>query len=415
MSDAILVFIGIATAFQLVVILVFIANSNTQQLKNRVPDLSIFAGLTSLVQFVVALLLITDQDLCTFAYWIAHLYVPCCSLPLILRSWTVYFAWHYNEAKLCRAMKLETNDKMPHSLFFKPTYNWFLRHPSMLHRKTRYGIMLIFIVFHGLLGLAFRVNQNDICYVFNDLIHFEVIFIIYFIVNAFMIRLLFTVSTSLGIFKELLCSTLCWAIIHSTYFILRYNHVVWSDGIISLLIFLLNFISFGWPLYEILTTKLGLRRQSLTAEASGEDLKKTRSRQSTKYVNSNVPLRDCLHDIGGIREFKAFLAKEFSVENILFWEKVEEFKKTFNSNSTRDREAMANIILDEYIAEYATSPINVDYKSIKVLREDIRNKKISYEMFDKVQNLLYHLMATDSYRRFLLTPAGKRYRFFSVQ
>ena len=412
-----LVLLIIFSPIQLLIIALFSIYSNTQQLKNRVPDLSIFAGVFSLIQFIFTLVLISHQNICNYAYWTAHLYIPCCLLPLILRSWTVYFAWHYNEAKLSKAMKLETNERLNHLIFFKPTYEWFLRHPALLQRRSRYAIMVLFIIFHGLLGFAFvNTSNNNTCFVFDDFVQFEVIFLIYFIINAIMIKLLFTVSSSLGIFKELLFSTICWAICHTIYFILRYNDVVWADLMIALLIFLLNFISFGWPLYEVLSTRLSLRRQSITIEASGDDdLKKSRSRQSTKYVNNNVPLKECLRDIGGLKEFKNFLAKEFSVENILFWERVEEFKKLFAISTAREREGIANAILDEYIAEYATSPINVDYKSIKLLREDIRSKKITLEMFDKVQHALYQLMATDSYRRFLLTPAGKRYRFFSVQ
>eukprot|EP00835_Amoeboradix_gromovi_P003638 NODE_249_length_12946_cov_0.357438.p1 type:complete len:416 gc:universal NODE_249_length_12946_cov_0.357438:3917-5164(+) len=410
-----LVLICVGTPIQILALTIFTINSQTQQLKNRVPDLSIAAGIFSIIQFVIALNLGTNQSLCDLAYWTAHLYIPLCSLPLILRSWTVYFAWHFNEAKMCRAMKLETKEKLNHLFFFKPSYEWFLQHPSMSHRKFRYLIMAIFFLFHTLLGLAFNYSRSDNCYVFDDLIHLETIFMVYFIVNFFMIKLLFTVSMSLGIFKELLFSTLCWAFCHTFYFVLRYIGSDWADLVIALLVFLLNFISFGLPLYELATTNLNLRRQSITLEIGDEEIKKPRARQNTKYFNNNIPLKDCLKDPNGMKDFKEFLAKEFSVENILFWEKVEEFKNMFAASTIREREFLAAVILDEYVAEYAPSPINVDYKSIKLLREDIRNKNLFAEMFDKPQQSLYQLMATDSYRRFLLTPAGKRYRFFTVQ
>ncbi len=408
-----LVIATIGTPFQLLLVITFALNAKTQQLKNRVPDLSIFAGGCSLVQFVISLMLVSKQDLCSISYWIAHLYIPCCSLPLILRSWTVYFAWHYNEAKLCKAMKLETSAKLNHFYFFNPSYDWFINKSFMMNRKTRHFCLLVFIICHLLVAFAFYTPSTGECFAFDNILVFEVLFIVYIVINGFMIKLLFTVSTSLGIFRELLSSTVCWAIFHAVYFALRYNNIAWADSVIAILIFFLNLISFGWPLYEFTNTKLNLRRQSVTIEQSNE--MKSRGRQNTKYMNNNVVLKDCLKDPKGLNDFKVFLAKEFSVENILFWEKVEHFKNQFNDLDQRGREALANIILDEYIAEYATSPINVDYKSVKQLREDIRNKKITVGMFDHSQHLLYQLMSTDSYRRFLLTAAGKRYRFFSVQ
>eukprot|EP00761_Pharyngomonas_kirbyi_P012548 gb/GECH01012575.1/.p1 GENE.gb/GECH01012575.1/~~gb/GECH01012575.1/.p1 ORF type:complete len:522 (+),score=103.63 gb/GECH01012575.1/:1-1566(+) len=103
-----------------------------------------------------------------------------------------------------------------------------------------------------------------------------------------------------------------------------------------------------------------------------------------------------LTDSAGRECFKQFLIREFSVENLLFWIEVEQFKKV----SGDEMNQIANQIFETYIMYGSAFEINIDDELSAGIRERIHNGNISSDMFDEVQDYIYHAMQADSFERF---------------
>ncbi|MGH0149361.1 UNVERIFIED_CONTAM: hypothetical protein FKN15_015157 [Acipenser sinensis] len=98
--------------------------------------------------------------------------------------------------------------------------------------------------------------------------------------------------------------------------------------------------------------------------------------------------------------YKEFLKKEFSEENILFWQACEIFshvpEKDKKQLSQRARE-----IYNSFLSSKATTPVNIDSQA--QLADDILNAPRP-DMFKVQQLQIFNLMKFDSYTRFLKSP-----------
>jgi len=105
--------------------------------------------------------------------------------------------------------------------------------------------------------------------------------------------------------------------------------------------------------------------------------------------------------------FMKFLQDEFATENLLFYERVQEYR----SNPPENQEEIlrqALDIRDTYVAEYASMQINIQHE----LREGLLSALERFEsgeaqgtetllrIFDRTQQEVYDLMNADSFRRF---------------
>lgn len=113
-------------------------------------------------------------------------------------------------------------------------------------------------------------------------------------------------------------------------------------------------------------------------------------------------LRELLKDPAGREQFAKFLDKEFSGENLKFWEAIQNLKSLPQSQV---KEA-AKKIFDEFLAPDAPCPVNVDSKSVELAKAALTNGP-SFFCFDVAAEHIYLLMKNDSYPRYLRSDIYK--------
>ncbi|XP_050519695.1 regulator of G-protein signaling 7 [Diabrotica virgifera virgifera] len=114
-------------------------------------------------------------------------------------------------------------------------------------------------------------------------------------------------------------------------------------------------------------------------------------------------LQELLYDPIGREHFIRFLDKEFSGENLRFWEAVQELK-TLPQGQVQEK---AIEIWNDFLAPEASCPINVDSHSNEMTK---KNMEIPDRWgFDCAANHVYHLMKSDSYSRYLRSEMYKEF------
>ncbi|CAM1292875.1 RGS7 (predicted) [Pycnogonum litorale] len=112
-------------------------------------------------------------------------------------------------------------------------------------------------------------------------------------------------------------------------------------------------------------------------------------------------LKELLRDPAGRDQFEKFLEKEFSAENLRFWDAVQELKLVHS----KDVANKAQEIWNEHLATDANAPINIDSKSAETTRNNIKTP--DRWVFDEAAAHLYSLMKNDSYSRYLRSDMYK--------
>uniref|UniRef100_A0A3Q3QL77 Regulator of G protein signaling 12a n=1 Tax=Monopterus albus TaxID=43700 RepID=A0A3Q3QL77_MONAL len=104
-----------------------------------------------------------------------------------------------------------------------------------------------------------------------------------------------------------------------------------------------------------------------------------------------------LQDPVGLRYFSEFLKKEFSEENILFWQACEYFSH-IPANDKKQLSQRAGEIYNSFLSSKATMPVNIDSQA--QLADDVLTSP-QPDMFKTQQLQIFNLMKFDSYSRFL--------------
>nr|CAH7739325.1 unnamed protein product [Callosobruchus chinensis] len=125
---------------------------------------------------------------------------------------------------------------------------------------------------------------------------------------------------------------------------------------------------------------------------------------STRRVKRwGFSLKELLKDPAGKEHFTQFLDKEFSGENLRFWEAVQELKALPQSQVQNK----AIEIWTEFLAPDASCPINVDSYSSELTK---KNMEVPDRWgFDCAANHVYQLMKNDSYSRYLRSEMYKEF------
>ncbi|XP_041766946.1 regulator of G-protein signaling 7-like [Anopheles merus] len=116
-------------------------------------------------------------------------------------------------------------------------------------------------------------------------------------------------------------------------------------------------------------------------------------------------LRELLNDPIGREQFTKFLDKEFSGENLKFWEAIQDMKALPQSQIKEAAQAIWN----EYLAPDAACPVNIDSKSLELARDVVKEgaAQPSRWCFDVAADHVFYLMKSDSYSRFLRSDMYK--------
>ncbi|MGH0145643.1 UNVERIFIED_CONTAM: hypothetical protein FKN15_005977 [Acipenser sinensis] len=139
---------------------------------------------------------------------------------------------------------------------------------------------------------------------------------------------------------------------------------------------------------------------SLNSNASLPSVQSCRRHTERRVPSWAVSFERLLQDPIGVRYFSEFLKKEFSEENILFWQACE----TFSHVPEKDKKQLsqrARDIYNSFLSSKATTPVNIDSQA--QLADDILNSPRP-DMFKVQQLQIFNLMKFDSYTRFLKSP-----------
>ncbi|KAF8777160.1 Regulator of G-protein signaling 7 like protein [Argiope bruennichi] len=114
-------------------------------------------------------------------------------------------------------------------------------------------------------------------------------------------------------------------------------------------------------------------------------------------------LKELLKDPAGREQFFKFLEKEFSAENLKFWDAVQELKQVHS----RDIPVKVQEIWDLYLAPEAGEAVNIDSRSYETTKKNM--EKPDRWAFEEAAAHLYQLMKSDSYTRYLRSEMYKEY------
>ncbi|KAM9226805.1 regulator of G-protein signaling 14 [Leptosomus discolor] len=107
-----------------------------------------------------------------------------------------------------------------------------------------------------------------------------------------------------------------------------------------------------------------------------------------------------LQDRVAVTYFTEFLKKEFSAENVYFWQACERFQQ-IPAGDTQQLAQEARRIYDEFLSSHSVSPVNID-KQAWIGEDMLANP--SPDMFRIQQLQIFNLMKFDSYTRFVKSP-----------
>ncbi|OWF49799.1 regulator of G-protein signaling 11-like isoform X2 [Mizuhopecten yessoensis] len=115
---------------------------------------------------------------------------------------------------------------------------------------------------------------------------------------------------------------------------------------------------------------------------------------------------ELVSDLTGLSEFEKYLEKEYSQENIRFWNEVEQLKDC-PYKQLRNR---MDQIYKEFLEKGANCEVNVDSKTMEQVHKNLEEKfgPRSRYAFDPAQEHIYNLMKKDSYARYLRSDHYKQ-------
>lgn len=115
-------------------------------------------------------------------------------------------------------------------------------------------------------------------------------------------------------------------------------------------------------------------------------------------------IQELLKDAAGRDHFMQFLEKEFSAENLKFWEACQQLKQV----SQKDVEETVKGIYSEYLAPGAVDPVNVDSRVAEIVRRHMQ-EQIDRYCFDEAEDHIFKLMKNDSYSRYIRSDMYKEF------
>ncbi|XP_031440660.2 regulator of G-protein signaling 12 isoform X1 [Clupea harengus] len=110
-----------------------------------------------------------------------------------------------------------------------------------------------------------------------------------------------------------------------------------------------------------------------------------------------VSFERLLQDPVGVRYFSEFLKKEFSEENLMFWQACEFFSQVPEADKNQLSQK-AQEIYNSFLSSQASTPVNIDSQA--QLADNVLNAP-QPDMFREPQLQIFNLMKFDSYARFL--------------
>lgn len=115
-------------------------------------------------------------------------------------------------------------------------------------------------------------------------------------------------------------------------------------------------------------------------------------------------IQELIKDAAGREHFLHFLEKEFSAENLKFWEACQHLKQV----PQKDVDETVQRIYSEYLSPGATDPVNVDSRVADIVRRSIDHQMDRY-CLDEAEDHIFKLMKNDSYSRYIRSDMYKEF------
>ncbi|KAJ6241228.1 electron carrier/ protein disulfide oxidoreductase [Anaeramoeba flamelloides] len=138
-----------------------------------------------------------------------------------------------------------------------------------------------------------------------------------------------------------------------------------------------------------------------TTTTTTEDISENQNNEQEENIENNYDVKsiDLLFTIPtAIEYFKEFLCEQLNQENILFFLEVKEFKNSYQNQKKTNK--IAKRIYDKYIKPGSLFEVNIDYSNRQELTELMQDKKISLDMFDQAQEIVFRHMEHNSFSQF---------------
>lgn len=157
--------------------------------------------------------------------------------------------------------------------------------------------------------------------------------------------------------------------------------------------------SAAYPLW--ISRKSVVRRHLSSQSASVSSQYGPRSTKQTRTGMANNALYNFLMDTEhGMQEFSEHLQREFSIENLMFWNAIEQYRSAFDEDQPEANLKLARDIELRYIDDSSLLQVNLNFSDSHLIRDRMASNAITVDLFDKPQRHIFRLMATDSFVRF---------------
>mgnify|MGYP002385425254 CR=1 FL=1 len=105
-----------------------------------------------------------------------------------------------------------------------------------------------------------------------------------------------------------------------------------------------------------------------------------------------------------LNAFKQFCISNWSVENVIFYKEVQNFKNKYPGSLDDQRVEGAVHIVSEFIAFGAPLEVNIEYKMRVEILRNVKERRINESTFDVSAKHIYQVMKTDSFEKWQKSP-----------
>jgi hypothetical protein len=334
-----------------------------------------------------------------FNLFLQMLFVMTASLCAVF-VWKVYFSFRISEDK---------NIGRDHS--------WFVRHArygsnKFLH-KVQIGIVLVHVlislIYSGATG-AFQITLEESMQSVLDA-DWAVFIMLFVAVPGILVLILAWKMRFMkdGYFfvRSMFCTAISVIITVLVYIVVSAATTApayVSSVIASIVVFegITGIITFP------LLLSIKFERLKLLEEADEVETQVLQQPNSPEQHKQKVEFSEVLNNPQLLEKFRRFLVSEFSVEYIMFYLDVNEFRKQCLVDQLFDKEAVAMKIYESYFADSVENQVALSFPALQEVKQtilSIRNgsQQPSANMFDRAQKEVYYAMESDAFRRFKRT------------
>jgi len=411
----------------------FYQRREIQPIKARQPVLVVLTDVI-LILYVTSLCLqrmISNDYPCLLNMWSGHIGTVVLMNTYLWRCWSLYFTYNLTQQKL----ENKSLDSLP----------FFIRNRKYISAQFLGTLSVCLLVVLMIPALVLSVTDSTIGHLYGDncdrewadyvLVVYVCIYVAVFVVFAFSMR---TVVENFRIKEELkwtgllaIAAVIPWLIFNNAAKTVNTTIFPFSTLFVVIAVSIAFLLSTLWPLYRSITQ----------SQATMLDMEAIPDNMDTLTGILSTPT--------GIDSFKKFLTKEFSVENILFYLEVEEFRKATkeaidsgkkdNQDSLTQLMGLAQRVHAKYIMTDSPFQINLPDNVVEQLKKDLlREFKPGFErkplmervgsksedneidvgsdaygirtpptLFDAAQKNIFQLMSTDSLPRYFRSDLYK--------